>query len=572
MDEITVFSVQNPPPLRSPILPALLAVLLIGGVNCAKQGMPTGGPEDKTPPTVVWTHPTNGSVEVPLGERIQIEFSERMDPRSVGRALFISPISGEDLHLRWHGRRVDVQFSTGLQADRTYVVTVGAEAQDAHRNRMKASYSFAFSTGARIDQGQISGKVRGGRRGTRAYVLAYDLRHRPDPDPVIDPTDYATQTDQEGTYLLSYVSPGSYRVFAFEDRDRDGAYTLGNDPLAVPPGDAVLSDSIRSVRVGEMKLAIRDTVGPALLSARPLHRSAVQLRFDKEIISHAVQIAIKGLSIQAQYGLPKEPSVLYLYTTPQQSGVSYTVLLQQAFDAWGNPLSEEGRTVSFTGSALPDTVRPELVGVQPEIKGPPLALDQTLTVIFDEAMYIDAGTGTWDITPAEPHVLFSWSSVHTLDLRPKGLWKEGVTYVLQADPTTFIDRAGNALQDSLNLSFRTVHRDTLGVLSGAIQDLHLNAQGALYIHIVGLGREKPDYTAIIRSAPDTTEIPFRKEVLPGEYTVWAFRDKDGNGRLSLGRPVPFTPSERFVTYPDTVQIRSRWTTEGIDLKLPKETK
>lgn len=568
-------NVQGLALLRRPILLSLFAIALIVGADCAKRGMPTGGPEDQTSPTVVRTHPADGSVEVDLSERIYIEFSERMDPQSVERALFISPSSGEDIHLRWHGRRVDVRLPAGLQADRTYVVTVGAEAQDAHRNRLKASYSFAFSTGGRIDQGEISGKVREGRRGVRAHVLAYDLRQRPEPDLSLHRADYTTQTDREGAYTLSYVSPGSYRVFAFEDRDRDEAYTPGSDPLAVPPGEAILSDSVRSVWFGEMRLTVRDTVGPAILSARSLHSSAVQLRFDKEIDPRVVHITIEGLSIQAQYGLPKEPKMLYLYTAPQQPGVSYTVLLGQVLDPWGNPPPEEGRTVSFTGSALPDTVRPGIAAVEPDVNGSPLALDATITLVFDEAMRVasltQGGTGTWDMQPAEPPVVFSWSSVHTLDLRPQDQWEEGKTYMFWASSTTFTDRAGNALRDSLNVSFRTVRRDTLGVLSGTIQDPQPGAGGALYLHIVGLGLRKPDYTVVVRSAsaPYTTGIPFRQEALPGEYTVWAFRDRDENGRLSLGRVVPFLPSERFVTYPDTVLVRSRWTTEGIHLTFPE---
>ena len=63
--------------------------------------------------------------------------------------------------------------------------------------------------------------------------------------------------------------------------------------------------------------------------------------------------------------------------------------------------------------------------------------------------------------------------------------------------------------------------------------------------------------------PGSYELP----VPGGRYTVCAFRDRDGDGRWSPGRPEPFLPAERFGVHPDTVDVRARWRTEGIDISL-----
>ena len=57
-------------------------------------------------------------------------------------------------------------------------------------------------------------------------------------------------------------------------------------------------------------------------------------------------------------------------------------------------------------------------------------------------------------------------------------------------------------------------------------------------------------------------------ILPGQYLLECFRDRDGNGRFSPGKPYPYEPSERFIVYSDTVKIRSKWPNEGNDIILP----
>ena len=82
-----------------------------------------------------------------------------MDRRSVERAIFISPNPTQDPNFRWHGRELEIRLPGGLRPDRTYLITAGAESADGSRNRLLGSYSFAFSTGPALDQGEVVGRV-----------------------------------------------------------------------------------------------------------------------------------------------------------------------------------------------------------------------------------------------------------------------------------------------------------------------------------------------------------------------------------------------------------------------------
>ena len=247
---------------------ALAALFLFSG--CARQAPPPGGPPDRTPPRVLWTVPVPDTVGVARDTPIRIGFSEAMDRRSVERALFISPEDVSEPDFKWRGRELEISFEAGLQTDRTYVVTVGAESSDESRNRMAASYSFAFATGAALNWGEILGQVYvpDGLPKGQAYVWAYDVEGDTDPRPSHETATYVTQPDADGRFRFLRMGPGRYRLFAFRDSDGDRSHTPGRDPLAVPPADIVLTSGMDRIRLGRFRMALRDTFPPRFQSAR----------------------------------------------------------------------------------------------------------------------------------------------------------------------------------------------------------------------------------------------------------------------------------------------------------------
>ena len=137
----------------------ILLVFLSFVSQCAKEGMPPGGPEDTIPPEVVSVSPKPGSTQVNSSSRIEIIFSERMLAKITEESIFISPLPKKPLDLGWRGKRVILTPQEPLLPDRTYVISVGTDAQDMRRNRLSKSHTFAFSTGKELDYGNISGQV-----------------------------------------------------------------------------------------------------------------------------------------------------------------------------------------------------------------------------------------------------------------------------------------------------------------------------------------------------------------------------------------------------------------------------
>ena len=169
-------------------------------MGCASQAPPPGGPPDRTPPGVTATLPPADATRIPLDRPIRIRFSEGMDRRSAETSLFVSPAPPGGLRFRWRGDEMEITPVGGLAPGRTYLISVGSGSRDEAGNGMRTSHDFAFSTGDRIDRGEIRGRVlASGGNPSQVYVLAYDVASGREPDPRSDPPDYVTQAGADGT-------------------------------------------------------------------------------------------------------------------------------------------------------------------------------------------------------------------------------------------------------------------------------------------------------------------------------------------------------------------------------------
>ena len=545
-----------------------LSVLASG---CAKRGVPPGGPTDKIAPEVVRTFPPSDSTGVAPDTDIRIRFSERMDRRTVESALFVSSNPSGELRFRWRGDEVTVLLPERLRPNQTCVVTVGATARDRHRNVLGSSYTFAFSTGASMNRGEIRGRVIGpGARLDGIYVWAYELRKRDVPDPARTAPEYATQAAQDGRYRFRYLSEGAYRLFAFQDRNRDGEYAVGKDPLAVPSGDLVLSDSSESVRSGDLHLALRDTTGPSLLSARAADNVHVTLRFDEPICADTAKIGIhlhaSQIRIIERYRDSKDPAKLHLLTDEGTSDAAYRVTVEGVTDSSGNAISEERGAASFSGGSAPDTTRPKVVSLTPSSDERDVRPNQALEIVLDEAMRsVPLDSTFWAASDSTqiPAGEFLWTDPITLTFSPAGGWREGTSYALLGLGSAVSDRAGNPLEGDVAFRFSVLEKRMFGAVSGTIVDATGSLGGPFRLAARPVGGEGcAAHLTVRRQGPYVWP-----DLLPGRYRFSAFRDDDEDGRFGYGRASPFIPAEPSVVHPDTVTVRSRWETEGIHLEV-----
>ena len=550
-------------------LPFLFILLFAG---CAGQLSPGGGPVDTTPPIVVTTSPPNNATGVST-QSVSVEFNKYVDRRSFEESIFISPPVGT-LEFDWGGREVTVSWSDSLRKNTTYVVTLGTDIIDTrNRNRLAEAYSFAFSTGERIDRASIGGRVYDERR-AGVMILAYDLMHRPfgTCDPCRESPDFVSQTGNDGRYTLTHLPPGMFRVFALRDEDRNLRYDRGLDAIGVPRGDVRIDTGAQRVMHLNFMLTKEDNVQPRLLLASAIDRRHVELRLSKGIDTarfDRAHVTItdslgKSLPVQALFLSPQQFSSITAVTAAQTSGMQYRATVDSVWDVSGLGIALEIRTAPFTGSAVPDTLPPRLFSstiadsardVQP---GAPIGLsfsDAVVSKNFADSLRFTDSTG------AAVRYHLRWLDAASVSLRLPDPLSLDARYGLSAPADAVMTLAGLKAVRPVRLTFWTARTSTLGSLSGVVIDTTAGRQGGNVVMTATRVEPPASFTVVL---PDTGTFQFGN-VPEGRYTLRGYRST--TGKYDFGSVLPFRPAAPFAVFPDTIRVRARWLVEGITFRF-----
>jgi uncharacterized protein (DUF2141 family) len=556
-------------------------------LSCAKEGMPPGGPEDTTPPEVVAVSPSAGATGISLDSEIQITFSERMTPDITEQSVFVSPLTREPFRLRWKGKKLILSPQEPLDPDRTYVVSVGADAQDLRRNRLGQTYTLAFSTGSKLDFGTISGQVWamqevGLARQLGASVWAYLLRQAgSEPDPSVDKPDYVTQTDDLGAFVFKNLSLGSYRLFAVQDLNRNLLWDWENEPIGVTTGDVELNDRRIAVDRADLVLELRDKTNPRLLSCNGINLYMVRLDFDEEInprsasapTNYRLRSTRNGETADIRWAFvpDADTSQVTLFTEEMVPEQEYDLYLVGVTDLAGNPVDSAADSCRFKASGLPDTVGPEITVVKPADGETNLPQDAPITVTFNQPVDHERIESSFSLlNPDDVPVPGSgeWPAANVYLFKPKSLLSGNTRFRVSLPARQILDLAGNLspLDSVFTSAFTTVNPETLGLVSGS---LDLEDGATPFAASLILWQQAANKVLYRLSLAEPGSFRF-DGVLPGKYLLAAYLDSNRDGLFSLGNPRPFLPMEPFVVYPDTIPVRSRWETEVANMVLGRQ--
>jgi len=551
-------------------LSILILTIITFILACARQLPPPGGPVDTIPPEVVETLPVPGATEVSTGTKIELFFSERMNNQSVENAVFISPWPSEEIFLKWKGRRLRIDFEDTLKENRTYVLTIGAKSSDLRNNPMKDSFSMAFSTGDKIDEGIISGAVYSEGQIEGSLICAYSLQDSSNIDPTRVLADYYTQCNQEGTYQLTYVAPGNYRLFAIRDQDRNRKYTRGIDAIGITVSDVTLMPEQMSISGINFQLSVEDTISPKIRSAYAINQTNIVLRFSEEIAEfdesdpkqffkiNAEEKSEIHLSIVSCYQNLLEKSNIFL-TTEKQSPIAYKIVVKNLFDYSHNPLDSLDNWIVFNGITDADTINPAIVFKSIEDSTTGITMDAEIRFVFSEAMKQESVENSISMKEQNKQIIdgkFAWNNPADVIYLPDSSLKSQTWYSINVVADSIFDLSENSLADSIEaIHFKTLNKDTLTAISGEFIDEQTDARGRIFLSAKG---ENNLYNISI-DEPGNYQFD---HILPGIYVIKGFRDADSNGVYSYGQAIPFHPAERFFVYPDSIKVRSRWPNEG----------
>lgn len=238
------------------LLPFIRRSLEIGGLllflaSCARQGAPTGGPKDTTPPRVDSTASTPNYATRFQEKKIQLRFDEWVTLSEVATQVVVSPPLRTkrvpDITLK--GKTVIVEIPEGdtLRPNTTYTINFGNAVKDLHEGNPAKDLRFVFSTGDFLDSLSVSGIVTDALKlepVENVAVMLYDeltdsvvLKSKPL---------YFARTDKSGQFTIPNVRTGRFKAIALDDKDQNLLWNGGDERLAFLSAPLELSDTART--------------------------------------------------------------------------------------------------------------------------------------------------------------------------------------------------------------------------------------------------------------------------------------------------------------------------------------
>ena len=170
----------------SNLFPVWLLALAL--VSCARQGAPTGGPKDTTPPSVDTLYSTRNYSTRFRPSKIELRFDEWVTLSDAANQIVVSPPLAKRPEVVLRGKTVTLTFdpSEQLRDSATYTINFGTAVKDLHEGNPVKDLRFVFSTGDLIDSLRVSGKVVDALTGDpveNISVMLYDCLLYTSPSP-----------------------------------------------------------------------------------------------------------------------------------------------------------------------------------------------------------------------------------------------------------------------------------------------------------------------------------------------------------------------------------------------------
>ena len=210
------------------------AFLFFTGVlyACASIGTPSGGDYDETPPKFVSSEPAPNTVNF-TKNKISLLFDEYIALEKPSENVIITPPQKKMPVIKAVGKRVTVELKDSLIPNTTYTFDFTNAIVDNNEKNALEGFTFAFSTGDVVDSLVISGIL----------LNAEDLE--PVPNIMVGihsnledstfttlPFLRTSQTNERGRFWIRNVAPGTYRMFALNDMNRDFKFDQPGEAIA----------------------------------------------------------------------------------------------------------------------------------------------------------------------------------------------------------------------------------------------------------------------------------------------------------------------------------------------------
>jgi len=543
-------------------------------LGCARQTSPTGGPKDTIPPTLVKANPPNGQTNFKAKE-IELLFDESVILNNPKEQIIITPDVGKEFTADVKKNKVILKIQNDLQDTTTYAINFRESIQDITEKNPATALKLAFSTGDYIDSLSIEGNIFNpltSKEIKDATVALYQsdtfdiFKHRPL---------YFSKTDTKGNYIIGNLKPGSYFIYAIDDRNKNLLADSKSEAFGFLREPIILKSNIKDKNIPLIHLDSRQL---KLTSARP-SGTFFNIKTTKNLTTYSIKSSL-GQPLHTSYG--EDQANIRIYNTIQDyDSIQVTF---QARDSIENSI-DTTFYVKFTKREIkPEAFKISLstfdvIGTKGLINGQVFYTKPLLKINFDSIFYRIDSMKTIPITSQDITID---SVANTLSIKKTFdkilLVKEPEAPKAPLDPTK--TKKENKLENlkkppkipdhQLYIargSFISIELDSSNAATQTVTPSTLESTGILFVQIETKTEHyvvqvlSKDHKKVI-SVPNNPKLAF-EDLSPGEYQIRLIIDTDANGAWSPGNFYTGQEPEKIIFYKNekdqiNINLKANW--------------
>ena len=220
------------------------SIFLLPG--CANIVPPSGGPKDTLAPRLTYISPPDSTLHF-KAKKVNFTFNEYVQLDNVFEKLIVSPTLKRIPTVTSKLKTVTMVIKDTLAENTTYTFNFSDAIRDNNESNPIQDFQYVVSTGDYLDSLQVRGFIidaETGKPDSNVSVMIY----RNNIDSVVSkekPVYYA-RSRGNGAFWFRNMAPGSYKLFALKEEDRDLQYNQPKELIA-------FSDSLLHLRDQNLK-------------------------------------------------------------------------------------------------------------------------------------------------------------------------------------------------------------------------------------------------------------------------------------------------------------------------------
>jgi hypothetical protein len=545
----------------------LLILLLIWG--CANRIQPTGGPKDEDPPKVITSQPQYGERNY-KSQEVVIEFDEFVNLGNLKEQLIITPRINGDYDFKIHKRIVSLEFEEPFADSTTFTLNFREGIVDITESNPAENLLLAFSTGNLLDTLEITGtlidlmtKVPIGSAIIGLYPIDDTL------DIFTGPPYYFAQTNKDGNYVFKNIKDGDYRLYAFEDGNKNliceserEAYAFQPQPITLDTAYIADTLNLQFLNIDTLKLTRTGVSGryfnvyanKYLMDAKLQAENDSVIAFNynddhkslKVYNTFSIKDSLKVFAeLQDSLGVIAQDTFYLKFIESSRKADEYKVLFKEAVGS----LKKKKITGEITFSKPIQSITLDSIVIRKD--------SITQYLITDSFSYkLDSLENILEYSIDIPQAVLDTLNKKT---DTKNLAKVKVikgargkaTYNLYFPKGFFMSIENDSSQAS-NKQLKFIAPETVGLINGSIT----TSYDSFTIQLLD---SKMD---VVNEHKNEKAYSF-DEVKPGEYFIRILIDENGNGKWDMPDIRNNIPAERVILYQDETGasktvIRANW--------------